>query len=289
MELFSILLILLSALLHALWNYLVKKSRDKQVFLWLRMFFILVMFLPVFIYLTWIGEGEIYWTILFISAAIHTVYNIFLAKTYEAGDISLTYPIVRAYPLFALVPAYFIFNETISTSAGAGMILIVCGLYSINLRSITVKGLLNPITHYNRRAVMLAAITALICATYSISDKLGVLSGSAFVFFYVMTMVQFVMYTVYLSRVKPIKSFKIEWRKNKWTAAFAGFLTFTAYIIILITFKTNKVAYVVALRQVSIVFGVLLGVVFLKEKYGGVRFIASILIFSGAYLIGISN
>jgi uncharacterized membrane protein len=48
-------------------------------------------------------------------------------------------------------------------------------------------------------------------------------------------------------------------------------------------------SYIVGLRQLSIVFAVLLGGHFLKEKNKLVRIGSSIVIFIGAYLIAVSD
>jgi uncharacterized membrane protein len=47
-----------------------------------------------------------------------------------------------------------------------------------------------------------------------------------------------------------------------------------------------QVSYILALRQVSVVLGAALGVVLLKERYGGVRIVGSMIIFLGVYLLG---
>jgi drug/metabolite transporter (DMT)-like permease len=48
------------------------------------------------------------------------------------------------------------------------------------------------------------------------------------------------------------------------------------------------VSYLGAARNISIVFGVILGSFFLHEGYGRIRFFASFLIFAGIFLLSIS-
>jgi drug/metabolite transporter (DMT)-like permease len=45
------------------------------------------------------------------------------------------------------------------------------------------------------------------------------------------------------------------------------------------------VSYAVPVRQVSIMFGVLLGMIFLKESYGRIRLASAALILAGAFMI----
>ncbi len=57
------------------------------------------------------------------------------------------------------------------------------------------------------------------------------------------------------------------------------------YIFILIAIKLAQVAYILAIRQFSVVIGALLGVFFLKEGYGGQRIVGSLIIFIGVYFL----
>jgi len=48
-----------------------------------------------------------------------------------------------------------------------------------------------------------------------------------------------------------------------------------------------QVSYILALRQISLVLGALMGVVFLGESYGKVRIIGSLIIFIGVFILGV--
>ena len=62
-----------------------------------------------------------------------------------------------------------------------------------------------------------------------------------------------------------------------------------SYSLIVFVMKFEKISYIMSMRQLSIVFGVILGNMVLKERYGLVRFIASCLIFLGIFCIGIAD
>jgi uncharacterized membrane protein len=59
----------------------------------------------------------------------------------------------------------------------------------------------------------------------------------------------------------------------------ASFLTFRYGL------NLSQVSYAVPVRQVSIVIGVLIGILFLRESFGRIRFISALLIMSGVVLI----
>jgi drug/metabolite transporter (DMT)-like permease len=50
-----------------------------------------------------------------------------------------------------------------------------------------------------------------------------------------------------------------------------------------------KLSYIVALRQLSIIFSVALGAWILKEEHSDIRLTASLLIFVGSFLIAIAK
>jgi uncharacterized membrane protein len=53
----------------------------------------------------------------------------------------------------------------------------------------------------------------------------------------------------------------------------------------LVAFSLERVSYVVGLRQISIVFSVLLGAVVLKERHIRQRMLSAAMIFIGVFLI----
>ena len=101
----AIFLVLLSAAMHALRNFLTKKALDKQSFIWWYEIFGLIFFTPVFVWV-FVSEGMgvlIFSKMILISGLLHFLYWIFLAKSLENGDLSLVYPIMRSSPALVLV------------------------------------------------------------------------------------------------------------------------------------------------------------------------------------------
>ena len=76
---------------------------------------------------------------------------------------------------------------------------------------------------------------------------------------------------------------RTEWKR---TLAVVG-LSLTSYSLILYVLMTEKVSYVTAVRQCSVIFVVLLGGYTLKETYTKRRFIAAVVMVLGIFLIAI--
>jgi drug/metabolite transporter (DMT)-like permease len=61
-----------------------------------------------------------------------------------------------------------------------------------------------------------------------------------------------------------------------------------AYLIILFVFQMTQVSYVVAARELSVVFGAILGFIFLKEKHSAQKIFSIVCIIIGILLIKIA-
>ena len=68
-----------------------------------------------------------------------------------------------------------------------------------------------------------------------------------------------------------------------------GFLVVFTYLLVLFAMQTSQVSYVVAARELSIVFSALFGVLWLGEGHRQVRLIGAILIAVGVTFIGMSD
>ena len=76
-----------------------------------------------------------------------------------------------------------------------------------------------------------------------------------------------------------------EWTAGAIRIILSGVISITGYSLILIAFTIERVSYIVSLRQLSVVFAVLMGSFWLKEKHKGIRLAGAIIIFAGCFLI----
>jgi drug/metabolite transporter (DMT)-like permease len=282
----SLTLVILSAIIHPLWNMLLKTSEDKVTFyLNIHLIFTLLFCFILFIYplgnITVLG-----WAFILFSALSHFFYQVFLCQTYELGDMSLTYPVVRSSPVFVMIFGSFFLKELPSFLAILGILLVIYGGCIINQREFSISQFVKPFKILHGRAMLFAIFTALWSAIYSVVDKKGVLNMSPVLFFYMFfTISGFLFLGYFLFLKEKRKNYLLILKKNKYKIILAAILEFSSYILILYAFRMSKVAYIVALRQISIIFGAIFGIIFLKEHYGRVRVFASCIIFAGAFLI----
>ena len=283
-------LILLSSIAHATWNFLLKSSGDKEVFVWCLLISASVLLVPLGAVLAWFNPiDSLGWWFILATILLHIVYFVFLGRGYAEGDLSLVYPIARGVgPMLVPVLAVIFLEETMALQAILGVAAIVAGIYVVswwgNFRRLARRPLdllRNPATRY-------AVLTGLTISTYAIVDKRGVGHVQPFLYMYLMTLGSALGLSPYILGTRGLGAVRREWLTSARTIAVAGILTFLAYGLVLTAFSLSRVSYVAPAREVGIVIGVVLGIVILKEPFGGGRLLGSSLIVVGLLLIALS-
>jgi uncharacterized membrane protein len=288
----AILLVLLSAAMHAFRNFFNKKALDKQAFVWWYEIFGLIFFTPLFLF-TLLHEGtntHISIAFIFLSGFVHFIYWYFLSKALEKGDLSLIYPIMRSSPALVLIFSIAILGEDVSALGVTGILLVAIGVYTINMESLALFELFRPFRSMTRdRAIRFAFLTLFSVACYTLVDKIAVSQMHPVIFAYIYPWISLSLFSGYIFKAKSSGVLKKEWALHKGSILVCGVLSIFGYFLILQAFTMERMSYVVGLRQLSIVFAVLLGGHLLKEKNKKIRIASSIIIFLGAYLITVAD
>ena len=292
MSALAIVLVLISALFHAVRSLFTKESGDKQIFLWLYSIIALLFFSPLFFYFLFrVGiNNPVAYAWCAGSGFIHFLYWLFLTSAYKEGDLSHVYPIMRSSPALVLMIAVLLLGEQVSLQGVAGILLVAVGVYIINMKRMSGEELLAPIKSMaHDRSTQFAFLTLISVALYSIVDKMAVdhIHPILLSFFHLFCGMCF--YTPYIVFTKNAAQIKKEWKSGTVRIIMAGIIGIGGYALILVAFTIERVSYIVGLRQTSIVFAVLMGSHFLKEKHQGIRLTGALIIFAGGFLISLAR
>lgn len=287
MEFLPLALILASAVSHGLWNYLAKEGKDKESFMLLLNLTSLPLLLPVFLLIL----PEIYLPLeivpyLLVSGLAETVYFLGLGKAYESGDLSIVYPVARSSPVFVTIVAALFLGETISLTGLLGILVIFIGVYILHLKGMTREDLVAPLRYLMSGSSRYAIIAALGTTVYSITDKLGVTTVDPLLYSFWLGFSVTGMMTIVTVKRKGFKAIRDEF-SSPLKVSFAGLLMRGGYMLVLYAMSIAPVSYILALRQISVVLGALMGVAFLGESYGRVRIMGSLVIFVGVFILGV--
>src|SRR5919106_2304040 len=131
MSTLALALVLAAAVIHASWNYLLKRSGGGTVFVWLFATLSAAIYAPLAAAVLWWTKPALTWlsfASMAASAVIHTAYYMLLDRGYRSGDLSLVYPLARgSAPLITVAVAVLLLNERPSAIAIGGAVLIAGG------------------------------------------------------------------------------------------------------------------------------------------------------------------
>lgn len=272
------LLILLSALLHAAANMLIKVSGDALTTRGCMNAFACLVALP---FLPWVPlPGADLWPLLAASVAVHALYPFLLVQAYRAGDLSLVFPLARgAAPVFIAVFAYLALHEPLRPAAAGGVTLV-----SLAIASLAYAGSLRRHAGQSR-GIGFAFATALTIAVYTVIDAAGLRRASTPWSYIVWLFVldgAIVALLVYVRRRGVVRTFlATEWRSTLAAAAL-GVLT---YGLALLALSMGAVAEIGALRETSIIFAAFIGAYVLREPLGRPRVCAALVVAAGIILM----
>ena len=133
MNLVALSLILISAIIHALWNLLMKQSRDKLAFIWWSILVILFIYFPLFLW--YLRQSSLpsqeNWFWAMVSGFFQALYCVLLSFAYEQGDLSIIYPLSRgSAPIFITIGAILLLAEQLSLTGDRHFDRYIRDLYS---------------------------------------------------------------------------------------------------------------------------------------------------------------
>ena len=269
-------IIMTAALLHAGWNALVKSGVDKSigvsaVVLGQGVFGTLaLLFTP--------APTPQSWAYIFAGATLHTGYQMFLIASYRIGDLTQVYPIARgtAPLLVALVSVLFL-----------GVALTLHELIAITVIGVGIMSL-SLVRHGdgqdNRLAAILALTTGCFIAAYSLVDGMGARISMSPLGFYGWLAILNAVIMLGLTRWQQPDLGPNLWRAWK-VVLLGGGASFAAFGLVIYAFTLAPIALVTALRETSIIFALLIGVFFLKERLSLIKVFSTMITISGVILL----
>ena len=269
--------VLVGALLHASWNALIKAGGDKQLDTALihlvgcpvALLLALVVGLPEAAALPWLAT----------SVAIHLGYYVALVGAYRHGELSFAYPVMRgSAPLLVALASGHLIGESLQPAAWLGVAAVSAGVLMIGLTRSTLN------TRPTRHAVGFALANAAIIAGYTIVDGHGVrASGNALQYVALLFLVDGLPYfAVVMWQRRGARTEAFAYMRWRWKVAFMGAgASFGSYGIALWAMTHAPVATVAALRETSVLFAAVIGVLVLKERFRLQRAIGTVAILAG--------
>jgi drug/metabolite transporter (DMT)-like permease len=252
------LAVLGAALAHAVWNAMIKSSRNVLLDMTLVVFFAGAVTTP-FLFMVEMPVAAA-WPYIVASMVLHLGYYIALVGAYRAGDLSHGYPIMRGIaPLIVSVCALAWLGEVPGATVWAGVMLICAGVLSLGFAGFRWAE--------SRVALGWALMNAVIIASYTLVDAAGVRAsghaGSYVVWLFTLDALPFSLLIFFLKKKEVISYARQFWLRG----IVGGALSAGAYGVVLWAMTRAPVAAVAALRETSVIFAALIGAWLLREGH----------------------
>ena len=271
-------IVLLAAVLHAIWNAIVKTGEDRMLTLTLVIGAGAVMAAPVLAFIELPAPES--WPYLLLSSGLHTAYYFLLIRAYQYGELSLVYPVSRgSAPLLVAFGASAFFSEVPTTMELGGLILASLGIAAFALER--KKG-----EDWDYRPFLYGLAIAAFVSAYTLADGIGVrLSGNPLSFILWLFFV-YALPLIFSSLIFKRREFIPYLRRHWWrTGVVGGGMCAIAYALVVWALMYSPMAHVSAMRETSVVFAALIGMFALGESFGPRRIIAALMVTAGLIMM----
>src|SRR5688572_7638317 len=174
MPIFALVLLFLSASMHALWNFLLKSSEEKYIAMGWQVI-LSGLFSLILIFFSGLPPKEM-WLFAIISMLLEAIYFILLCIAYTDHDFSLVYPIARgAAPALLVLWSAIFLREQLTVGGYIGLGMITGGIILIGATTL----LQNKGEKPHLKGILTALSVALVISIYTFIDGTAVKSGPA--------------------------------------------------------------------------------------------------------------
>ena len=241
MEPFVIIVVLAAAVMHAVWNAVVKIDGD-QLMTMAVVISTTGLFAPLLL-LAGPPPASESWPYIFLSVLLNNAYFLFLIEAYRFGDLSQVYPIARgSAPLLVTVGATLFANEQPGIAGFAGVFIISAGTISLVWNHGFWVGT-------EKRSIIFALLTGLMIAAYTVIDGVGVrLSGNPAAYIgwlFILSPLPIASIAILRRRGRAIVYIRNNWKP----AVLGGCLNMGSYGLSIWALSLAAMAHVSAMRE----------------------------------------
>jgi drug/metabolite transporter (DMT)-like permease len=215
---------------------------------------------------------------------------ILYTKALKTSPLSLTLPFLSLTPAFLLITPFFILGETIKLPGLMGVLALTCGAYLLNLSKFR-GGIFEPFRAIRReKGSMLMIVVA---AIYSLTASLGkrAIEHSSATFF----MATYIAAQSLLLLAPALFSYRrhdrnarpFDFRQLLKLTFLPGVLLVVSSLAHSSAIQLTQVAYMISVKRLSLLIGVVYGWLFFKEKEIRDRLLGAALMLLGFILIAL--
>lgn len=288
MENLWIVFALISAFSLATSDALTKKAlsiHNEYLIAWLRLLLSLPLLLTALMFVPVPSLDDKFYKAFIFALPLEIAAIILYIKALKVSPLSLSLPFLSLSPVFLIIISYLMLGEKVSLAGGAGIMLIASGGYMLNIREFK-KGIFEPFGAIKReKGSVFMIIVALI---YSVTSSLGkmAIEHSSAVFFGAAYIAVLFLFLTPIALYKGRSELSMIFRSGAFRASILpGVFSSIMILTNMIALSLTKVAYMISVKRLSLLIGVLYGYIFFREAGIRERLTGTLLMLSGFLLI----
>lgn len=223
-----------------------------------------------------------------ISSILGVSGGILAYKAIKIADISLVAPLAAFNPVFTAVLSLIFLGESLEVKGWFGIFLVVLGAYMLQL-SKTRKGIFGPLKAMSsNKAVQFSIAAYLIWSISPIFEKTAILHTFPLTppFIGLASMaITIPTYAILVSKFSKRKNILEGIKKNFTLLLLTGVLGGAGIVAAYTAFSLTNVGFATAVFKTSVLFTVVLGWIFFKEKDIKSRLLGSLVMLAGVFLL----
>ena len=269
------IILLIAALSHAVCHSILKNNKNPLGILGITSLVEIIIFLPLVFFVPF--PTIHIWSLIIISTLLHGSYRLLVIYSYKFGDLSYIYPVARGGSSLLLLLISFIYlGEKISILGFFAIIIISLGLFLISY---------SKNKKFDKIIFILSFLTAIMITSYTLVDGIGIRkSVNPYTYLYWMLLLNGLPALVVSLTIKNNGLRKIN-KDNVVKGIYFGILAPLAYGLVVWCMQYLPIAYASAIRETSIVFATILGLLVLRENAAKSRIFPAILVVIGISIL----
>ncbi|MEJ8839273.1 DMT family transporter [Ramlibacter sp. AN1133] len=260
----ALALVLLAGLIHASWNIVAKRAGGDVRFAAFSTLVNIVTWAPLGAWVGWRalpGWGAREWSLMALSALLHSGYYLLLLRGYRKADLTVVYPLARgAGPLLSSFAALWLLGEELTALGGAGIAGVVAGVFLIAGGPALWRRSQDAQARQRlHKGMFYGVASGVFIASYTVVDgyAVKVLLLSPILVDYVGGVLRILVVGPPVLRDLPAarRVWRLQWKH----ALFVGIVSPVSYVLVLYAVQVAPLSHVAPAREVSMLFAALIG------------------------------
>ena len=246
-----------------------------------------MLLLPLLLWEPWPPLSPVFWGWIAVAMPLELLAMWLYMQAIRSSPLSLTLPYLAFTPAFNTLTAYLVLGETVTLSGFSGILLIVFGAWLLNLQATQNGSGLNILAPFRaitrERGSRLMLMVAALYSLTSVTGK-GALLHATPAFFGPFYFVALGATSLLLFASRDVSTWRALGR-HPWAHLAIGVCMGAMVVTHFYAIEHIEVAYMIAVKRTSLLFGLLYGAWLFKETGLLKNLVAGMLMVLGVFLI----